>query len=157
MRSCLSVTGWTCLLLLIFGTGSWALCVMLYVPHSAKMLGCTDCPVLGVGDPDAPWDRLEPDTQYVLVGCHNGELREASGHDWFIIGNAKRYKTGDPHAVAVRVGESQRQCGIDRCPVQMWGNECFRMLVSYEPEHGSSAGMQWLSFVAQDSTNDFDD
>ena len=153
MNGCLLVA-----LFLVLGTGACALCAVVDLPHSAKMMGCTNCPVLEVGDPDAPWDRLEPDTRYVLVGCGTGEWHEAAGHEWFIIGNARKYEAGDPHAVAVRVGESQRQCGAaGPCPVLIWGNECFRMLVSYEPGPGSAAGTEWLSFVAQDSTNEFDD
>ena len=158
MRGCLLSVVWSCLAILVLGTGSCALCTALLLPLSAKMMGCTDCPVLEVGDPDAAWDRLEPDTEYVLVGCQKSEWHEAGGHQWFIIGNARQHESGDPQAVAVRVGESRRNCGAaGPCEVQIGGSECFRMLVSYEPEHRGPSGTEWLSFAVHDSTNDFDD
>ena len=70
MRGCFVVSGWLSLLLLVIGTGSCAVCAVLYLPQAERMVGCIDCAVLEVGDPDAKeWSSLEAGTEYVLVGC----------------------------------------------------------------------------------------
>lgn len=155
MRGCLTV--WALLALL---TGGCAVFAMVSIPNSARMLDCTDCPILEVGNPDAvERTRLEPYTRYVLFGCHSGEVQETQGYEWHIIGNARQYQDNDPHEVRVRVGLGERRdgrdYGVDGPPVLMWPGACYRMLVRYDQKHDH--GIMLVPFVAVDSIDQFDD
>lgn len=144
MRGCATFVLWA-LFAVLFMMGGCAVCVIVTEPRSQRMLGCTDCDLLVVGQPDAPeWAQLVEGEQYVLAGCHQMPDQPLD-QDWRIVGDAWGLQT-NPHRVAVRL---EYRDDFPRPPISLSAGECYRVLVSYEPEHESLFGM--LTFVAHDT------
>lgn len=142
MHGCAIFFLWA-LFAVLFLLGLCSVCVIATEPLNQRMLGCTDCNLLVVGEPDAAeWAQLVPGEQYVLAGCHRTPTQPLEQH-WRIVGDAWGTET-NPHLVAVR---------LEHPPEPRWirlsTGKCYRILANYEPEYEPSFGI-W-TFAAHDT------